>query len=154
MKGPILSNQLYISHPVANEIWTILHEIKQLPNEIVVKIMIQFKGLEHPIIHLLPWFENIKICPSLNIILMAPYQIRYLFKAGLDRSRKILINKLKCSLCNYGTHEWNIKDICYNDTDGIYRTWTNALLNIQKRYGSNFEYYICNKCLDCIDIFP
>lgn len=154
MKVKIFSNQPYISHPVANEIWTILHETKQLPQEIVVKIMIHFRGLEHPIISRLPFFKNINICPSLNIRRMAPYQIGYLFIAGLDRSRKMLIKNLKCSICSYRTHEWNIKDICYNDTDGIYRTWTNSLLNLQKRYGNNFEYYLCYKCIDCMDIFP
>jgi len=153
-----------ISHPQIKIIWTILQNHFNIPNEIMIKILYTFKGIQNPVTSILfvDIHSSLDRVRSLKwegdrgdelISLALSDRISYRFKYSLDRSRKIVIKNMNCSQCNFNSREWNFKSIHYLDTSYMFRSWTKSLLNLQETYGNKFENYLCDKCKNTTDMF-
>lgn len=138
-----------------NRIIYYLRHFGNLPNEIIIKILYEYNGLQHPIAKLilkqtqdLGYFVQSRL-NSNNII---QYDIP-LQKWKLERSKKIL-QKKKCPHCNYC---WFNRDgIWFYNTikpyNGNYNSWTNILRffeyilenNLYKKYGQKYDKYFTN----------
>lgn len=142
-----------VSHPQIRIIWTILQNHFNIPDEIMIKIFYTFKGIQNPVIPRLLFGIHSSLDHNNRASCLSANQISYLLKYNLTRSRKIIIENMKCFQCNFNSYEWNFKSIHYLDTSCMFRSWTKSLIKLEKQFGKNFENYLCDSCKNTTNIF-
>jgi len=127
-----------------NAVFTILKIFldKNIPNEIIFKILYEFKGLEHPVSQQLKHYQN-------NLQIGLKQAVSFLgLKYSLRRSIKIIQN-IKCHVCDnrIGYTEYEKSQYKYEDKY-LYLSSTQTLMNLENVYGPNFDKYVCKICID------
>ena len=150
-----------------DNIMYILHNKCNIPIEIVNKIIYGFNGVQHPIASMVKygkgftWSEEFKH----TIFKIKPINKNYMFLFCLDRSEKLIRKKIYCYKCNkIDKLDYIIKTASYtnitksqyqelahnnistSDQYKQYKSWTQTLLNLENKYGINFDNYICRSC--------
>ena len=129
-------------------LWNILQVKYKLPNELIIKILYTHKGLQHPLAYMIDngigwsWSSTFKYYKYLSI-----ERKKFMILYSLERSRKIITNKIRCNICNIQPHNYNPhKTVCYSTIDTEFKTWTSTLLVFELIYGKKLLNYRCNNC--------
>jgi|TARA_B110001469_G_C9627159_1_gene313200 hypothetical protein len=123
---------------------------KGIPNEIIIKILYQNKGLAHPLsiqidkglgwkwTHILEHFDELE-----------RWQKSYMLQLSLTRSYQYIKNHLICKFCDTLPY---IDDIRKLNETGTLNSWTTTLVNLQQKYGPTLKTFICYDCLNTYDL--
>ena len=114
---------------------------KNIPNEIIFKILYEFKGLEHPISQQIKYYRH-------NLQIGIKQAVRFLgLRYSLRRSVDIIKN-IKCHVCDTKrSYTGNDRSQYKYEDKSAYLSSTQALMNLENLYGPNFDKYLCKTCI-------
>jgi len=124
--------------------------VKGIPNEIIMKILYQNKGLTHPLSIQIDkglgwyWSHTLEEFDKLHF-----WQKGFMFRISLTRSHQYIKTHLICKFCDTLPYIDDIRKI--NET-GTLNSWTTTLVNLQQKYGENLKKFVCYDCLNTYDL--